>query len=119
MLAHRPRHALVSNDAKDSIDSNSTSSYSSSLLELYSNSDSSQDKELYYSYDETSNEYSDSKDKSPPASPTLASTKSSSKTTTPLTKKEHPIAARAQAVTLKELNYPVHQIVKMTSISRP
>jgi hypothetical protein len=106
MLILRPRHALVSDNEGDS---------SSSSLELYSDSNSNKDKEYYYLYNKSSNDTFDSNAKSL-ALPSPTSTQAQNMPT--LLLKEHLIAARSQAVTLKYLAYPVYQIKKLTSISR-
>ena len=107
-----PRHALVSNDTKSSDSSTKSSSSkasqasgsSSSSSKLISDVESSSNEELYsYLYDDTDPD-SDLEDESPPPSLPPISTEI---TSAPATKK-HSHAARAQAVTLKELAYPVY-----------
>lgn len=115
------RHASVSSDTKESSDSESSTTSSSSLG---SDTESSVNKELYYSYEDTnsnSDSNSNSEDESPPPPSSSANPSSakSSQSTGPPPKKEHRIAARAQAVTLFQLNYPMHQIERLTTISRP
>jgi hypothetical protein len=113
MLTHRPRYTSLSNEPEESADSTSSSS-SSSSSGLESDDSSSEDEEEYYSYNDPTDKDSDFNE-------ALNSTSSSAppiSTSSTSASKEYPLAARAQAVTLKYLAYPVHQIEKLTRISR-
>ena len=121
MPAHS-RHALVSNNTENSDSSSSKASTSSSSSSFDSDTKSSSKEELYsHLYNNTSdfNSNSNSKDKSPLLPPPKeASTKALAESSTPPVKKEHSLVARAQAVTLKALEYLVYCIKSLTKISR-